>query len=194
MDFAHDVVPVLKKGCIPCHGGREAKGSFSMNTRELLIDSGHVVAGKPDESHLLTLVGSTDEEQQMPPANLARLSSEEQETLRKWNADGHQWDDGFSFAPISYEPPLKPRRPELPTAIDGRTNPIDRILDAELLANQVPRPLPISDAAFLRRVSLDLVGLLPEPEVLQNFLEDTSPDKRTRVIKELLSDNTAYAS
>jgi hypothetical protein len=39
-DFSHAVLPVLKKHCVPCHGGREARGSFSMNTRELLVDSG----------------------------------------------------------------------------------------------------------------------------------------------------------
>ena len=36
-DFAHDIVPILQKHCVGCHGAREAKGSFSMNTRELLI-------------------------------------------------------------------------------------------------------------------------------------------------------------
>ncbi|MFM7868914.1 MAG: c-type cytochrome domain-containing protein, partial [Planctomycetaceae bacterium] len=52
-DFSHAVLPILKTHCVPCHGGREAKGSFSMNTRELLVSSGHVVPGKPAESHLL---------------------------------------------------------------------------------------------------------------------------------------------
>ena len=52
-DFAHDIVPILQQHCVGCHGGREAKGSFSMNTRELLVDSGNVQPGKPDESKLI---------------------------------------------------------------------------------------------------------------------------------------------
>ena len=52
-DFAHQVVPILQKHCVGCHGGREAKGSFSMNTRELLVESDHVTVGHPLESHLI---------------------------------------------------------------------------------------------------------------------------------------------
>ena len=78
-DFAHDVLPVLKKHCVPCHGGREAKGSFSMNHRELVVDSGHIVVGKPDESHLLNLILSSDRETQMPPSDRERLSDKEKD-------------------------------------------------------------------------------------------------------------------
>lgn len=192
-DFAHDVLPILKKHCVPCHGGREAKGSFSINHRELVIDSGHVVVGKPEESHLLDLILSSDRETQMPPADRERLSAQEKDVIRKWIADGLPWEEGFSFAPASYEPPLKPRRPELPLAVDGRSNPVDRILDADLATHQIARPAGIDDAVFLRRVSLDLVGLLPEPKVLQEFIADKSPDKRAKVVRTLLNDNVAYA-
>ena len=192
-DFAHDVLPVLKKHCVPCHGGREAKGSFSMNHRELVVDSGHVVVGKPEESHLLNLILSSDRETQMPPADRERLSDKEKDVIRKWIADGVPWEEGFSFAPAAYEPPLKPRRPELPPAVDGRSNPVDRILDADLAAHQIARPSSIDDAVFLRRVSLDLVGLLPQPQELQEFVADKSPDKRAKVVRKLLDDNVAYA-
>lgn len=164
-----------------------------MNHRELIVDSGHVVPGKPDESHLLNLILSSDRESQMPPADRERLSDKEKDIIRKWIADGVPWEEGFSFAPAAYEPPLKPRRPDLPAAVDGRTNPVDRILDADLAAHQIARPSSIEDAAFLRRVSLDLVGLLPEPQELQAFVADKSLDKRAKVVRTLLDDNVAYA-
>ncbi len=192
-DFAHDVVPILKKHCVSCHGVREAKGSFSMNTRELLVDSGNVLPGKPEESHLLELIRSTDKKEQMPPADKDRLSAAEVATLQQWITEGLPWDDGISFAPIAYEPPLRPRRPELPAAVDGRNNSIDRILDADLREHQVERPERIDDAAFLRRVHLDLIGLLPEPQVLKDFLADTAPNKRELVVRRLLDDRIAYA-
>ena len=192
-DFAHDIVPILQKHCVSCHGGREAKGSFSMNTRELLIDSENVKAGKPDESKLIELILATDKEIQMPPADKERLSVAEATALKQWIADGVPWDDGFSFAPIAWEPPLKPRRPVLPPIIDRRDNLIDRILDADLAAHQVARPNPVDDAVFLRRVSLDLVGLLPEPEMLAGFLADTAADKRKTIVRQLLDDRIFYA-
>ncbi len=192
-DFAHDIVPILQQHCVGCHGGREAKGSFSMNTRELLVDSGNVQPGKPDESKLIELILASDKEIQMPPEDQERLTAPEVATLKKWIADGVPWDDGFSFAPVAWEPPLKPRRPDLPPIVDGRENPIDRILDADLAAHQVARPQRIDDAVFLRRVSLDLVGLLPEPEMLAEFLADTATDKRSTVIRKLLDDRISYA-
>lgn len=192
-DFAHDVVPILNKHCVGCHGGREAKGSFSMNTRELLVESDHVQVGKPAESRLIELVLSADKDTQMPSADKERLTAAEVATLKNWIADGLPWDDGFSFAPIAYEPPLKPRRPELPPVVDGRENPIDRILDADMTANQVPRPERIDDAAFLRRVHLDLVGLLPEPDLLATFTADAAANKREILIRQLLDDRIAYA-
>ncbi|MGV3483881.1 MAG: DUF1549 domain-containing protein, partial [Planctomycetaceae bacterium] len=193
IDFAHRVVPVLKKHCVECHGGREAKGSFSLNTRELLVDSGHVEVGQPAESYLMQLIASDDPDIQMPPAAKPRVSEGEREILTRWIAAGAPWDDGFSFAPVAYEPPLHPRRPTLPPAVDGRNHPIDRILDSYLSQHEQVRPATVDDSVFLRRVSLDLTGLLPDPAVQQKFLTDSSPQKRERLIDQLLQSNIDYA-
>lgn len=193
LDFSHDIVPILRQHCVGCHGDREAKGSFSINTRELIEQSGHVEVGKPEASYLIELIVSDDLERQMPPPDKPRVSPAEREKLARWIAEGLRWEDGFSFAAVAYEPPLLPRRPELPPVAQGRENPIDRIVDAYLAGQGIERPEPLDDATFLRRVSLDLVGLLPEPTTLREFLADTSPDKRARVIDRLLEDKIAYA-
>ncbi|MFM7870017.1 MAG: DUF1549 domain-containing protein, partial [Planctomycetaceae bacterium] len=129
----------------------------------------------------------------MPPADRPRLSAREQQVLTRWIESGIEWEPGFSFAPIAWEPPLRPRMPELPPAIAGREHPIDRILDKSLADRGLPLPASISDAEFLRRVSLDLVGLLPAPDMLDQFLASTAPDKRATVIRTLLEDRIAYA-
>jgi len=193
IDFAHEIVPILRQHCVGCHGGREAKGSFSLNTRELIVQSGYVEVGQPSESHLIDLILSEDADAQMPPAENPRVSAAERETLQRWVAAGLPWEEGFSFAGATYEAPLLPRRPELPPAVDGRDHPIDRIVDAYFQERGIDRPAGLDDAAFLRRVSLDLVGLLPEPETLRAFLADTSPDKRERMIDHLLGDSIGYA-
>ena len=38
VDFAHEIVPILKEHCIECHGGEESKGGFSINTRRLFLE------------------------------------------------------------------------------------------------------------------------------------------------------------
>jgi hypothetical protein len=66
-------------------------------------------------------------------------------------------------------------------------NFIDREVFAKLRKlNIVPSDLA-GDAEFLRRVSLDTIGTLPEPQEVRDFLADTRPDKRTRKIEELLA-------
>jgi len=52
----------------------------------------------------------------------------------------------------------------------------------------VKAPPVLDDAAFLRRVTLDTIGLPPTEQELRDFLADTSPDKRQRAIDRLLAD------
>lgn len=198
IDFAHDIVPIIRQHCSECHTGDKKKGGFSMNARADLLKGGEngptLVPGKSAESKLIKLVTSADDEERMPPPGPKRskVSAEQFATLKKWIDSGAVWTEGFTFNKPAYEPPLKPRRPELPAASDGRQNPIDRILDASMAAQKLPRPGPISDAAFLRRVHMDLVGLLPEPEVLEKFLTDTAPEKRAKMVRALLDNSISY--
>lgn len=191
-DFAHRVAPILRQHCVECHGGRRHEGDFSLNTRESLLDGGAVSAGHAGDSRLIDLVASDDKDERMPK-DKPPLNADDIKTLREWIDAGAPWDAGFTFAANDYEPPLRPRRPEPPAASDGRPNPIDRILDAYLKEHNVQRPTPLGDAAFLRRVYLDLVGLLPSTEQLHAFLSSQDPNKREQVVDALLANNQAYA-
>lgn len=192
VDFAHQIVPILQKHCVECHGGRRHEGDFSLNTRELTLKDDAVVPGNSAGSHLVELVSSDDKDERMPK-DKPPLSADEIKTLRNWIDAGAQWESGFTFALKEYEPPLRPRRPELPPANDGRTNPIDRIVDAYFEQHKIPRPAALDDAAFLRRVCLDLIGLLPTPDQLHAFAVSTNPAKREQVVDELLGNRPAYA-
>lgn len=196
LDFAHDIVPILNAHCAKCHSGDSQKGGFSFNSRNSLLAGGEsgpaLVVGKSIDSALIQRVESTDPDIQMPPEG-PRVPAEKVKLLKAWIDGGVRWEDGFAFKKSSYDPPLKPRRPNLPPAAEGRNHPIDRILDAHLSSQGTPRPLGINDEAFLRRVSMDLVGLLPEPERFKEFLADDRKDKRKLLIEELLAGDTAYA-
>ena len=196
IDFAHQIVPVLRKHCVECHAGDNRKGSFSINTRaELLTGSedGQVLeVGKSESSRLIELVLSGVGDQRMPPEG-PRLQKGEVDLLKRWIDSGVAWDDGFAFNVPAYEPPLKPRTPELPAARNGRTHPIDRIIDTYLIASEVPTPGSISDATFARRVSLDLIGLLPEPSKLSSFFTKDDSNRRATLIDRLLADDEVYA-
>jgi hypothetical protein len=192
VDFAHDVIPILKEHCYECHGGHRHEGDFSINTREAIVDSSSAVPGDSANSYLIEMVTAADPEIRMPKEK-PPLSEAAVKKLRDWIDAGLPWEAGFTFAVNDYEPPLRPRRPELPAAVEGRTNPIDRILDAYSSERNVPRPAALEDAAFMRRIYLDLVGLLPLRERLHAFLADDDPAKRERLVDELLADDRAYA-
>jgi mono/diheme cytochrome c family protein len=191
-DFAHDVLPLLKAHCIKCHTGDEPEGGFSMATREALLLAEVVVPGTSSKSKVIERVTSKDPDLQMPPEG-ERLSEKQVATLRRWIDEGLPWQEGFAFGKPAYVAPLAPRRPELPPVQDGRNNPVDRLIDAYLIQHKIERPQQIGDEAFLRRAYLDVIGLLPMLDEREAFLKDQSPDKRERLIRELLARDRAYA-
>lgn len=69
-----------------------------------------------------------------------------------------------------------------------RANFVDDELIKRLASLKVPPSPPASDAAFLRRASLDLVGRQPTVEQVREFLGDEDPDKRTKLVDHLLAD------
>jgi mono/diheme cytochrome c family protein len=191
IDFAHDIVPILKTRCAECHTNGKYKGSFSLDTREEILKKKAVVPGKSGDSDLIKRVTSADADERMPPKG-ERLTARQVELLKTWIDQGLPWEQGFSFKASSYVPPLKPRRPELPPARAGREHPIDRIIDAYFVKHKVAPPVPLDDAAFARRLCLDVIGLLPAPSELDAFLKDTAPDKRSRLVRRLLDDNRSF--
>lgn len=68
----------------------------------------------------------------------------------------------------------------------NQQNFIDKHVSDKLIRLNIPPSEPINDSTFLRRVSLDLIGTLPTADEARRFLADAGPDKRTRLIDELL--------
>ena len=190
VDFAHQVLPLLQKHCAACHTDGTYSGSFSMDTRESLLEAGAVVPGESDESELVRRISSMDPTERMP-AEADPLDADQIRILRQWIDQGLPWQEGFSFKSSQYVPGLPPRRPELPAERPGMTHPLDRLLADYLNKHQLALEAA-DDRTFARRAYLDLAGLLPTPEQLEDFLGDTRPDKRDQLIQRLLADSRTY--
>jgi hypothetical protein len=192
VDFAHDVVPILEKHCVECHGGDESKGGLSINTRALIMDKRVIVPGKPQDSIFIEVLTDPDPDFRMPPPDKKdSLNAAEIAVLERWITAGAPWEDGFTFAPDRYEPPLKPRAVVLPPGPPD-ANPIDLIVDAHLKAQNTEPPRPIDDRAFLRRLHLDLTGLPPAAQTIAQLTGDGQLD-RAAAVDRLLADDQAYA-
>src|SRR6185369_258995 len=150
-----------------------------------------VVLGKSAESHLIELVAGLDPDSIMPKKG-SKLTSVQIGLLRAWIDQGAPWDEGVS---LGKPPPvnLLPVRPQLPPARKGISNPIDRILLPYFEAHRFDAPPVIEDRVFVRRVFLDVIGLLPSPEDVKRFQADHRSDKRERLVQRLLADNQGYA-
>jgi hypothetical protein len=88
---------------------------------------------------------------------------------------------GFTIALVPQKLP-----PGLKFPDEKLADPVDRLIADKLRKlNIVPSPI-CDDATFVRRAYLDTTGQLPTPEEVRKFLADTSPDKRAKLIDELL--------
>jgi hypothetical protein len=88
--------------------------------------------------------------------------------------------------------------PEVPKVPGETSNPIDSFVLARSERAKSTGGTPVvrvcDDSTFVRRVYLDVVGLIPTVEQTQKFLADESPDKREKLVDELLSRNADYAA
>ncbi len=193
VDFAHDVVPILRTHCADCHLDDKKKGGFSMNTREDLLAGSEndtvLEVGKGAASYFIEVLKSGDKDIQMPPKG-DRVTPEEIAVLQTWIDEGLKWEPGFSFGKAGWEPPLKPREVPLPPAQNGRENPIDRLLDSYLSERKITIPDQVSDEVFLRRFYLDAIGLLPTEAERGAFLKN--PDRK-QLISTVLARDVDYA-
>lgn len=80
-----------------------------------------------------------------------------------------------------------PARPEFVWKKPAVHNYIDTLVDARLQQLRMNPSDVCSDADFLRRAYLDAIGVLPTPAETRRFLSDTRPDKRARLIDDLLN-------
>ncbi len=98
------------------------------------------------------------------------------------------WSARHKFAREFVEVPSAGRVSDPPSANAGK-NVIDVLLDKEITAQKVtPAPL-VNNDAFIRRVSLDIIGEVPSSDQIRIFLADKSPDRRAKLIAMLLADS-----
>lgn len=195
VDFRRDIQPIFEASCVKCHGRGKEKGDFRLDTRESFLKGGEsgpvIVPGQSTASLLIKLVVGFDPDSIMPQKG-SRLTPAQIGLLRAWIDQGVAWDAGVTFAKRPSKN-LQPRLPDLPPATGATAHPVDRLLKSYSQANQIHPASPVSDLVFARRVFLDVIGLLPSPQELDDFLNDPRSDRRGRLVDLLLADNRRYA-
>ncbi|MEM8680461.1 MAG: DUF1549 domain-containing protein, partial [Planctomycetota bacterium] len=93
-----------------------------------------------------------------------------------------------SLHAVEPSPDASPSRSAHPPSWQRVAQEVDQLLQEEFPLGT--RPLAsASDYAFIRRVTLDLVGHLPTPAEMDAFVDDTRPEKRLELVNRLLQDD-----
>jgi hypothetical protein len=189
LGYNRDIRPILSNNCFKCHGPdvRERKADLRLDValevrKPTASGVTPIMPGKPDESELVARVFASDEAVVMPPVDShKRLSDREKETLRRWIAEGAEYQPHWSF--------IAPERPALPPVDTSGwpRNGIDNFVLARLEQEGL-QPAPEADrATLLRRLSFDLTGLPPTPAEVDAFLLDNRADAYERQVERLLA-------
>jgi len=189
VNFSRDIRPILSNTCYKCHGfdDKTRQANLRLDTLEgatSKLESGAVpvVPGKPAESELVRRITSTDASEKMPPPDSGKfLTPQQVELLKKWVEQGAEFKAHWSFIA-----PLRPPLPELARHQPAVQNPIDNFVLSRLEKESLA-PSPKADkVTLIRRVTLDLTGLPPTPQEVDEFLTDSAPQAFEKVVDRLL--------
>src|ERR1051326_6045008 len=182
--YNRDIRPILTANCFACHGPdkNQRKAKLRLDVRDVALERGAIVPGKPAESKLVDHIFSKDADDIMPPPATGKsLNADQKESLKKWIAAGAQYEPHWSY--IKLQPPPVPHPPNRSWV---RT-PIDAFILQKLEAKRIHPSLEAPKATLLRRLSLDLIGLPPSPEEVDAFVLDDRPDAYEKQVDRLLA-------
>jgi hypothetical protein len=178
LQYNRDIRPILSENCFACHGFDNAKreAGLRLDTSEgatSTLDSGEVAVkpGHPEESELIARILTTDEDAVMPPADSGkRLTEIQKQMLRRWVQQGAEYEQHWAF--------IAPRKSVLdgdPSSLNA-SYAIDHFVAARLEREGLKPSSQALPETLIRRVSLDLIGLPPTTEELDDFLAAWSKD------------------
>jgi hypothetical protein len=191
VDFKNDILPLFEDYCIDCHGPDKQKSGFRVDRRVYLLKGGDsglsaVIPSDPKKSYLIEVIQSDDPEISMPPKG-GPLFEDEIELLEKWIAEGAEWPgqmdekieegtDHWAFQPVE--------RPEIS---NEKSNPIDTFISRRLKKEGIPANESTDPISLIRRASIVLTGLPPQPSRVAEFRNDYR-NNATKAYEELVDE------
>lgn len=191
LDYNRDVRPILSNKCFRCHGfddkNRAAGLRLDMAEGALAERDGAaaIVPHAPEKSLLVERIETSDVDLKMPPPESPQqLTEQEIALLKQWIREGAEYQPHWAFAPLS--------KPEIPLSIVTPVDtvpgsPLDGFIEKDLLAKGIPVAPMASRAVRIRRLYLDVLGILPSPEEIDRFEQDAAPDAWEKLVDQVLA-------
>jgi hypothetical protein len=179
VSFSREILPLLSDRCFSCHGqepsGRMAGLRLDLREAAMATRRGGaaIVPGDPVASRIMARIAPAKPSQLMPPASShkAPLSAKEVALVKGWIEQGAKWGKHWSF-----EKPVR-----------NAGDSIDQLVNAKLLEAGLKANTEAPRHTLARRLSFDLTGLPPSPELVADFTRDASPGAYARFVDRLLS-------
>jgi mono/diheme cytochrome c family protein len=192
VDFVRDIRPVFVKHCYECHSEKEQESGFRLDVKEAALKGGDnhgpdIVPGKASNSPLIRFITSDKKNEVMPPAG--KLSMADIEKITRWVNEGAVWPEGVDQVQLKDTRDhwsFKPLASSFASIESEFSNPSDSFLNAKLAEHQLLMSSETDRASWIRRVSFDLIGLPPTPDLARRFLHDNRHDAFERAVDELL--------
>jgi hypothetical protein len=190
-DFASLIQPILERNCVRCHNADKTKGGLRMDTYEALLKGGDeadaIVPGDPAKSELLVRVHLRPIDEGVMPDEGQALAREEVALLDDWVRGGAKWPQGVT---LTERKPEQVKRVAMPDKVPGSPAEaaamVDDILKRENAGTEAVTTDPITDAAFLRRATIDLIGRIPTMPELREF-EAWGDGRRAKLVEKLIA-------
>ena len=118
ISFNRDVRPILSENCFHCHGPDAAhrQADLRLDLRDQAVAAQAFVPGKPDISRLIERISSAGDDELMPPPKSNKsLTTQEKEVLRRWIAEGAEYQGHWAFVAPKRSPQLPPTLHRLST-------------------------------------------------------------------------------
>ncbi len=183
IDFVKHIQPILRAKCYECHGAEAQEAGLRLDYRAAGLGGGDngtaIVPGKLSKSLLFLAVAGDDEDTKMPPEDEGEpLTKEEVGLVRAWIEQGANWPvgvdgdasgkrlgaDHWAFQPLAHIAPPKLNDPWLRNEIDAFV--------LRRLQREGVQPSPQAEPhVLIRRLYLDLIGLPPTPQELNQWLQ-----------------------
>lgn len=184
IDFNRQIRPLLSENCFYCHGqdANHRAADLRLDVADEALEAGAIVPGDVEQSELVARIFSDDPATQMPPPDSnRRLSDEQKQLIRRWIAQGANYDVHWAYLP--------PQRGELPTVDHDRwgEHPIDRWVAARAAAEGLTLSPPAPRETLIKRLHADLIGLPPTPAEVEAFVCDKDPLAYERLVDRLLA-------
>jgi len=194
----HDVIPILLLRCAACHGARLQQANVDLRSPVAINRGGNngpvLVPGDPDASLIIQRI----ESEACPPQKsllkffVRRPPASEVQILRDWIAEGAREFDISPDIATTARAVLVTDEDRRHWAFQSPRKPaghhsIDEFIGKELAAHELTFSPEADRNTLIRRVFLDLTGLPPDLNALQEWRTDDDPQWYARMVDELLA-------